>query len=78
MSKHLRPTLRLATFAVFGGILVWLGTTRPKVVGSGPSVVVVKQGTNITFEPQNMSVRFVVNTTNPTLGSPQSQTRPAQ
>ena len=44
---------RLILFGTIAGFLIWLGSLKPKIAGSGPAVVVVRQGGNVSFEPQN-------------------------
>ena len=40
-------------FGLIACLLIWLGTHRPKVVPTGPGLVVVTQGNNVSFEPQS-------------------------
>jgi hypothetical protein len=44
---------RSILFGLIACLLFWLGTHRPKAVSSGPSLVVVTQGNNVSFEPQS-------------------------
>ena len=44
---------RVALFGVIGCLLIWLGTLKPKIAGTGPGIVVLRQGSNVSFEPQN-------------------------
>ena len=44
---------RVVLFGVVASLLIWLGTLKPKIAGTGPGIVVLRQGSNMSFEPQN-------------------------
>lgn len=52
MTSNSKPYLRIGSFAMVALLLMWLGSLKPKVSATGP-VVVVGQGSNVTFEPRN-------------------------
>jgi len=60
MSRRFNVFIRFACFGLVAGLLIWLGTSRPRVAASGPGVVLVRQGSNTTFLPQNPHVSFLV------------------
>lgn len=52
--------LRFGLFALVAALLIWVGSLRPKVTGTGPGLVVIKQGSNVSFQPQNGQASFWV------------------
>ena len=59
MTSNSKPYLRISSFALVAVLLIWLGSLKPKVAATGP-VVVVSQGSNVTFEPRNENASFWV------------------
>jgi hypothetical protein len=51
---------RLVLFGLIACSLIWLGTHRPKVAATGPGLVVVSQGSNVSFQLQNAQSHFLV------------------
>jgi len=53
MDRQSNVFARVVLFGVVASLLIWLGTLKPKVAGIGPGIVVLRQGSNVNFEPQN-------------------------
>jgi len=53
MSRKSNVMVRVGLFGLVACLLLWLGTLKPKIAATGPSMVVVHQGSNLSFEPQN-------------------------
>ena len=59
MNSNSKPYFRIGIFGLIALLLIWLGSLKPKVAATGP-VVVVGQGSNVTFEPRNENASFWV------------------
>jgi hypothetical protein len=53
MDSKSKVFTRFVLFGVIAGSLIWLGTHKPRVAATGPGLVVVQQGSNVSFQPQN-------------------------
>jgi len=60
MNTRSNAFIRFGLFGLVAALLVWLGSQRPRITGAGTSLVVVRQGSNVSFEPPNGQASFWV------------------
>jgi hypothetical protein len=60
MDSKSKVFTRLVLFGLIACSLIWLGTHKPRVAATGPGLVVVSQGSNVSFQPQNAQSHFLV------------------
>jgi hypothetical protein len=60
MNTRSNAFIRFGLFALVAAFLIWLGSLRPKVAGAGAGLTVIRQGSNVSFQPQNSQASFWV------------------